>query len=181
MVSGTDIEMEAGAALRPVPVQFYGTFTNKLDSKGRLSVPSDFRRMLADANPDFDGFICVRSMTRPVLDCGGEGVIDELLGAVSTIDEFDEDRLMLEEGLMASAQRLFFDDTGRVVMPGDLRDFLGLTSHATFVGRKGTFQIWHPDLHAERLKKLQAAVARHGETMTARQLPSGAGRKGARP
>ena len=169
MASATEI---AGEVRSAGEVQFLGAFTNKLDSKGRLSVPADFRKMLLAANPEFDGFICARSLTRPVLECGGPALLDHFMRQVSSIDEFDEDRELLEEAFLASSQRLFFDETGRVSMPAEMREHCGLTTHATLVGRRGIFQIWHPDTYQQRMDKLGAVIARHGETMRARTLPS---------
>lgn len=171
---------EAGSIVergRAEDIQFLGSFTNKLDAKGRLSVPADFRKMLESANPAFDGFLCAMSQTRPILECGGQGLIDHLMRQVDTIDVFDEEREILEEAMLGACYRLHFDDTGRIVMPAELREHCGLTTHATFAGRRGIFQIWNPDDHAARLARLPDILARHGETMRARTLPSMQGRQ----
>ena len=45
-------------------------------------------------------------------------------------------------------------------------------------GRDGIFQVWNPETWAARIAKLPGIVARHGETMRARSLPSVASGKG---
>src|SRR6476469_4379726 len=49
--------------------QFVSTFTNKIDTKGRVSVPASFRAVLA--KDSLDGIYCYPSLDAPALDAGG--------------------------------------------------------------------------------------------------------------
>ena len=56
--------------------QFVSTFTNKIDSKGRVSVPASFRAILA--KEDGEGIYCYPSLDAPALDAGGTRLVNQI-------------------------------------------------------------------------------------------------------
>lgn len=157
--------------------RFLGAFTNKIDAKGRISTPADFRRMLA-ATPGEEpaDVICYPGFADPVIECGGSDLIDTLIGMISNYDYFDEQREALEISIHSEALRLSFDDNGRIILPASFREFAGLTSYATFVGLGNRFQIWQPEAHQQKIQRARSVMAEHRETLKARSLPSLAGK-----
>lgn len=135
---------------------FVGTITNKLDAKGRVSVPAPFRQVLA--GQDNDGLYCVPSI-------GGEKSLTgfgnalftrqmELLKPLNPM--FDRAFAPRAHAIFGSARHLSFDDDGRVRLPDDLISHAEISEKISFVGLGEIFEIWNPDLMAEVEKKRAA-------------------------
>ena len=101
---------ELGAAL----ALFLSTFVNKVDRKGRVSVPATFRASLT--GQAFNGIVAYRSFKLPSIEAGGIDRMEEMSARIDTLDEFSEDRDSLSS-IFAEAQQLAFDGEGRVVLP----------------------------------------------------------------
>lgn len=143
---------------------FLGKSTNKVDRKGRVSVPSTFRNVIAD--PTFFGIVGFPSFTHPAIECGSMGWMESLNQNVGNYDLFSEDHDDLTTALFARSQQMAFDGDGRIVLPAEFREHAGITDHAVFVGRGDIFQIWSPSEHkafddatTERLAKKRLTLA----------------------
>lgn len=144
---------------------FISTATNTLDSKGRVSVPADFRAEVSAAAPGgiFDGIVVWPGVDGPYLEGGGVSLLKSYGAMIDAMDPFDEVRLAFEHTLFGAAKKLSFDATGRVTLPKDLSGHAGLSSSATFIGLGTRFQIWDKDVYADHLAKAQklAKDSRH--------------------
>ncbi len=148
--------------------RFIGAHSNRIDAKGRVSVPAEFRKQLAA-----DGsMICYPAFTGPVLDCGSEDLLDSLMRMIANLDVFDEQRRVLELSITSESQRLMIDGDGRILLPQELRDHVGLTDKACFVGFGERFQIWQPEAHKQVLIAARKAAQENLEILKARSLPS---------
>lgn len=131
---------------------FFGTFTNKVDSKGRISVPAPFRAVIQARGRT--SVAIHPSLFEPCLEGAGYDRFEKLLGDVA--DSFvpsaqDE----AAELIMEDLRELPFDGEGRIVLPGEFIIKAGLKDQAAFVGRGWKFQIWEPTaLAALRKEKL---------------------------
>jgi len=121
---------------------FLSTFINKIDKKGRISVPASFRATLADQA--YPGIIIFRSYKHPALDGMGIDRMQKLSDSVDTMDLFSDAQDDLTTSIFADSHMLAFDGDGRVMLPQLLIDHAKLTDTAAFVGRGATFQIWNP-------------------------------------
>jgi MraZ protein len=150
---------------------FFSTFTNKVDRKGRVSVPATFRAALEGLS--FPGVILFRSFRLPALDGSGIDRMEELSARIDALDEFSEDREALAS-IFADAQQLPFDGEGRIVLPQPLCEHAGITENAAFVGLGRTFQIWEPQRFEKHQQELRERARRQGTTLPARRpdLPS---------
>lgn len=147
---------------------FLSTFVNKIDSKGRVSVPAPFRSALA--SEPFQGVIAYPSLADPAVDGFGRSMLEELNRRQldRTMEDGDFERALLGNAgsafdtLMAMAHELPFDGQGRIILPPALIDAASLDGRAAFVGRGTRFQIWNPDRFDEHQKdaltKLRAQV-----------------------
>ena len=81
--------------LRSPETSFFGSHINKLDAKGRIAAPADFRRAL-DGDP-LRGFYCLPSLRGPFLECGGGDFFSYFKEMIRELDPFDPDREALEE------------------------------------------------------------------------------------
>jgi len=129
---------------------FLSTFVNKVDRKGRVSVPAPFRAALS--NETYQGIIAYPSLTDAAIDGFGRSTLEELnrRRMERTLDDGDFERALLGgdsliDTIMAMAHELPFDGEGRIVLPSGLAGAAGITDRAAFVGRGTKFQIWAPE------------------------------------
>jgi MraZ protein len=136
--------------------QFVSTFTNKIDAKGRISVPVSFRTVLA--KDGFEGIYCYPSLDDAALDAGGQRLVDKIQLLLEDIAPYSDERDHLAMALFGASEILSLDQDGRIKIPERLCDHAALSYKATFVGLGGKFQIWEPekfkDQFAQGRKKL---------------------------
>jgi MraZ protein len=122
---------------------FLDTFVNRIDRKGRVSVPASFRQQLA--GQPFQGIVAMPSFKHRAITCGGidwmASVEREIAAKVNLFSEEHDDLSMI---VFSDAKQLPFDTEGRVLLPPTLIEFAKLGEVAAFVGRGGTFDVWEP-------------------------------------
>ncbi len=121
---------------------FLSCYENRLDTKGRVSVPAAFRSSLN--NESFAGVILFRSFTHNCIEGLSMSRMEKMAGATDQMDMFDDKLDDLSALVFADARPLPFDVTGRIVIPSDLLKHANITDTALFVGRGNSFQIWNP-------------------------------------
>jgi transcriptional regulator MraZ len=153
---------------------FLSTYVNKIDRKGRVSVPASFRASLAGQS--FQGIIAYPSFTEPAIEALGRDTLEEMSRqrfSRSVADGQYENALIgatgddLVETVMGLAHELPFDGEGRIILPAALVAGAGIDGQAAFVGRGQRFQIWAPDAladHQRRAVESLRARFRRGET-----------------
>lgn len=122
---------------------FLSSYENRLDAKGRISVPASFRAALNNEN--FAGVVLYRSFTNKCIDGLSMSRMESLAAATDKMGVFDNALDDLSAMLFADARPIQFDVTGRIIIPADLLAHAGITNTALFVGRGNSFQIWNPD------------------------------------
>ena len=122
---------------------FTNTYVNKVDRKGRVSVPASFRNELD--RQSFHGIAVYPSIdgSESLTGCE-EDVLRQWSDTYRADDPFDTDSARKRRRLFSAVQRLPLDADGRVLLPGDLLAHAGITTHAAFVGMGHEFQIWNP-------------------------------------
>ena len=139
---------------------FIGTFENKVDRKGRVSVPATFRQSLATQS--YNGIIAFRSYRSDAIEACGMDFIEKLNEQVSSYDFFSETQDDLATMIFADSLQMPFDSEGRIILPAVLTEHAGITERAAFVGKGRTFQIWQPDaLEAEKTAARERARAKN--------------------
>jgi MraZ protein len=123
---------------------FLSTHINKVDRKGRVSVPAAFRLALAEQS--FSGIVVFPAIQSKALEGSGMDRLEELSARVDALPEFSEERDALS-AIFADSQALSFDSEGRIMLPPELCEHAGivLEGSAAFVGLGRTFQIWEPN------------------------------------
>ena len=121
---------------------FIGTFENKVDRKGRVSVPATFRTALQ--GQAFHGIIAFRSYRAQAIEACGMDFMQKLNDSVSNLDLFSDTHDDLATTIFADSHSLALDGDGRVMMPAELAEHAGITDKAAFVGKGPIFQIWEP-------------------------------------
>ncbi|HIJ39173.1 MAG TPA: division/cell wall cluster transcriptional repressor MraZ [Rhodospirillaceae bacterium] len=122
---------------------FVSTFVNKVDSKGRVSVPAPFRAALTQQS--FGGIVVYPSFTQAAIEgCGTDFLEDLANSASASFDLFSAEQNDLNTLIFSSSHQLAWDPTGRVQIPEDVLAHAQITEQAAFVGMGRTFQIWEP-------------------------------------
>ncbi|MBO6782173.1 MAG: division/cell wall cluster transcriptional repressor MraZ [Alphaproteobacteria bacterium] len=148
---------------------FLSTTINKVDRKGRVSVPAAFRAVLA--GQAFHGIVAFPSFKSPAVQCSGMDRMEQLAAGVDSYDLFSDEHDTLTATLFANAEQLAFDGEGRVLLPESLISHANLSDQAAFVGRGPVFEIWNP----EAFEAYQAEAVRQAaeQKLTLRQAPPG--------
>jgi MraZ protein len=139
---GRSLGMGSGDATTAVQ-PFVSTVVNRLDAKGRVSVPAPFRQILAQQN--LQGVYCIPSFALPALEAFGETMLSQTQERLAKYDplfnrEYDDEAY----AVLGRSQFLKFDDDGRVTLPADLIQHAGITERVAFIGLGVKFQIWDP-------------------------------------
>jgi MraZ protein len=122
--------------------RFVSQFTNRLDAKGRVSIPASFRAVLA--RDGFDGLFVHPSLDAEAVDCGGHALLREIDHLLSRHAPYSEERDLLATALFGASEILKVDTEGRVVLTETIKAYAGITSEVSFVGKGDKFQIWEP-------------------------------------
>ncbi|MDE1173432.1 MAG: division/cell wall cluster transcriptional repressor MraZ [Parvibaculaceae bacterium] len=142
---------------------FRGRFTNKIDAKGRVSVPAKFRAVAVAQG--LNGIICFPSFQGPFVEGGGPALASTIDEMLDRLDPFSPERDALAAVLIGDSAELLFDSDGRIMLRDDLREHAGITDQISFVGLGRKFQIWEPGAYeAFRLDALERARA-HGDLL----------------
>jgi MraZ protein len=151
---------------------FLATHLNKLDQKGRVSIPASFRAALSVSSQDFQGVILVPSHQYPALEGFSYAAMQELSARLDHFALFSSDQDDLAAMLFGSAVPCPFDETGRIVLPKSLIDHVGLRDQVAFVGMGKKFQVWAPQRLEQRTQAARQAVQDLGLVIPA--SPAGA-------
>lgn len=146
--------------------RFLANSINRIDSKGRVSVPANIRSVLQKRG--FSELYALRALDVPAMDVGGTDLLDRY-----------EERIAMEDPFLQTADDMSFfvhgdgafvkiDQDGRITMTDFMREHTGISTDVAFVGRGHFFQMWEPErfgAHAakvrERLSKMRARASSH--------------------
>ena len=137
---------------------FRGESHHKVDSKGRVSIPATYRRVLESADPNWrDGHtpelvIVYGDHRKKHLDCYTIEAIEEVDAKIAALPRGSKERKILQRLFHGQSFPTTVDETGRLVLPAKLRQKIDLTGEAFFIAAGDTFQIWKPETYeAEEL------------------------------
>jgi MraZ protein len=120
---------------------FLSSFVNKIDKKGRVSVPAPFRAALG---ADTSGIVVFRSLQYEALEGCSIAHLELLSQSLEKQDLPPDVFELIETTIFGSSVQLPFDGEGRIILPQNLIAAVGISEEAAFVGRRKTFQIWDP-------------------------------------
>ena len=73
---------------------FLSTYENKLDKKGRVSVPASFRSYLS--NLGYNGIICYPSFNNNCIEAWPQDRIEKISNAIDSLNPFEEKKIILQ-------------------------------------------------------------------------------------
>jgi MraZ protein len=152
--------------------RFLSSATNRIDAKGRVSVPAGFRSIVQARG--YAELYVLRSLDTPSMDVGGPDLLDGFEKRIAEEDPFLQTADDMSFFYYGDGAFLKLDQDGRITMTDFIREHTGITDEVSFVGRGHYFQIWEPKQLAaysaqvrERLKRLkqqQSTTRQAGET-----------------
>jgi MraZ protein len=142
--------------------RFRGESHHKVDTKGRVSIPASFRRVLETSDPNWQPgdnpelVIVYGDHRRKYLECYTMEAIDEVDAKIDALPRGSMQRRMLQRMFHGLSHPTNVDETGRLVLPAKLRNKIDLEGEAFFIAAGDTFQIWKPETYeAEELAKAE--------------------------
>jgi MraZ protein len=140
---------------------FMSTFVNKVDRKGRVSVPATFRAQLQLPGQSFLGVVAYPMYEQTALEATG---IDRMESISSALDQVAtaQERQDLATIIFAESQQLAFDPEGRILLPEHFLAHAHISESAAFVGLGQTFQIWEPARFAAHREAVSERTRREG-------------------
>jgi MraZ protein len=127
---------------------FKGTYLHRIDGKGRLPVPSPFRRRLAEAG--------ARGVVLTLLDeclaAYAPAEWERLEAQLVALSAFSKPAKGLTRLLASRAVDCELDGQGRILLPPALRMAAGLAREATVIGVLNRFEVWAPERWAAFLE-----------------------------
>jgi len=121
---------------------FLSTYENRLDKKGRVSVPASFRSYLS--NLGYNGVICYPSFNNQSIEAWPQDRIEKISNTIDSLNPFEEKRDFFATSILAESINLQFDSEGRISLTPKLLKHSKIKNSMLFVGQGKTFQIWEP-------------------------------------
>jgi MraZ protein len=150
---------------------FIGTHQNKLDAKGRVSIPAQFRFVLKKMSHAGEVAAVATVYLRPShqnaciegwTELGFEALSAPVAQDYNLFSQEHEDFVM---ALFGDACLLETDKEGRIMLPDALLAHAGITDQVTFIGTRNNFQIWEPEAGAKRLAEAREKAKAAGFTV----------------
>ena len=123
---------------------FISTYENRLDKKGRVSVPASFRSHLS--NLGYNGVICFPSFNNQSIEAWPQDRIEKISNSIDSLNPFEEKKDYFATSILSESINLLFDSEGRISLTTKLLKHAKLKNNMLFVGLGKTFQIWEPTI-----------------------------------
>lgn len=149
---------------------FLGTHQNRLDAKGRVSVPASFRQVIRSEDETSPISLVLRpSHQHRCIEAWPSAEFEALAQPLNRLDLFSQAHDDLAATLYSDAFPVEADKEGRIVLPDSLVSFAGLTETVVFMGLGRIFQIWEPEAAERRRAEARERARTHGFTLPGAQ------------
>lgn len=133
---------------------FVSRYINKIDKKGRVSLPSSFRSALPKSNKN--EIILYKSIKTQSIEGCGTDRINEIAKRINNLDFFSEDYDDFSTSIFSEIVNTRIDQEGRFLIPEEFKKYANIKNEASFFGQGYFFQIWEPQnaiSHSEQTRK----------------------------
>ncbi len=132
---------------------FLGQYQHNLDDKGRLMIPARYRDLLAAGAFITQGFDrCLMVMT--------DAYFQDVYARINSMNMADPAARMLRRLILSNAYAVDVDRVGRILVPQNLREFLGINNGELVVAGQGEyFEVWTPEEWQAQMERLQDVEA----------------------
>lgn len=134
---------------------FLCRYTNLIDKKGRVSIPSAYRSVLNTQNST--SIIIYPSLKNKCIEVWPKHKMQDMIKIIDKLEPFSKERDAFQTVIFSECLSLSLDSEGRVSIPKNMLENMQISDKLTFVGKGSVFEIWSPELfelHLENSKKL---------------------------
>lgn len=144
--------------------RFLSTAVNRIDAKGRVSVPARFRAVVQKRG--YQELYALKALDRPAMDVGGLDLLDRFEERIAAEDPLLQLADDLSYHIHGDSEFLKLDAEGRITLTDFIRDHTGITTDVAFVGRGTFFQIWEPGRLADYGSTVRERLIRHRQRLS---------------
>jgi len=144
---------------------FVSHFVNKIDRKGRVSLPSLFRNVLPKTNKN--EIILYKSLKHNSIEGCSVQRINEIANRINSLDFFSDDQEDFSTSIFSEIIPTNLDKEGRFLIPDSLKKFARITTQATFIGQGFYFQIWEPAAAILKQKESRKRLVKEKKSLSA--------------
>jgi MraZ protein len=142
---------------------FLGTHENKVDKKGRVSVPAQFRAYFA--GPEANAIAAFPDFNEDAIEVWTLDRMRRLQDSMDDMEQFSQQQRDLASLIFAESRLMNLDGEGRIMLPKDLAAHAGVTDQVLFVGQGATFHIWEPSRYQTYMSAVRERAAQGGMTV----------------
>ena len=122
-------------------MRFLGNIEAKTDSKGRVFLPSTFRKVLQASGEEM--LVMRKDIHQDCLVLFPKSVWDARVDALmERVNEWDDEAMMVVRQYMKEAEELAIDGNGRILIPGRYLDMVEVDQTVRLIGINNTIEIW---------------------------------------
>ena len=138
-------------------VDLNGSYRFKTDAKGRVSLPAKFRKVLSE------DLVVACSLTGEYLmvfdgaesfNAWVDGIFVDKFGGYNSTNR---EQLMLRSALKGQAFDVQADSAGRILLPAELREKVGIDREVVIVGNTGFFEVWSEERRSAAVSEIDFA------------------------
>lgn len=144
---------------RNVELTFTGEKTQKVDSKGRMSVPPEFRRVLEAGDPEWSSGkpmqcqIIYGDHLKGRVQVYTAQEFANVVARIQAMPDSDPNKDSIIHIMVTQSEPMTVDKDGRAVLALKHREKLGITEGGlSFRGRITHFELWRDDTYVEKVK-----------------------------
>lgn len=122
-------------------MRFLGNFEAKADAKGRVFLPSAFRKVLKDMGDE--RMVMRKDVFQACLVLYPESVWNRQMDFLrSKLSRWNKTHQQVFRQFVSEAEAVAFDDNGRFLIPKRIQQAEGMTGSVRFIGMGDTIEIW---------------------------------------
>jgi MraZ protein len=140
--------------------RFLSNATNRIDAKGRVSVPSAFRTVLTSEG--IEELYCFQDFHYPAICIGGPELLVRFERRLQDMDPFALEANQMSLLVHGGGVFMKLDSEGRLMVTDFIRSYTGIEGEVTFVGRADYFQLWRPEGFADAQKAAREELRKRG-------------------
>lgn len=125
-----------------------GTYECKIDTKGRVLVPTALKKQLPQIT---EGFILKRSVFEKCLELWPIAEWNLMMEKINKLNRFNRKNDLFVRKFMAGVKSVDIDDAGRLLIAKDLIDFAKINKEVVFSSKINVIEIWDKTVYEEIL------------------------------
>lgn len=142
---------------------FISKYFNKVDKKGRVSLPSSFRNALPKSNKN--EIILYKSIKTPSIEGCGIGRLEEIAKRINNLDFFSDDHDDFSASIFSEIISTNLDKEGRFLIPEELKNYANIKTEAAFFGQGHFFQIWETNNGLRNIEKSRTRLLKEKKSL----------------